>query len=61
MLTDKRIAFVLYNYPLGVSTMLINVISMLKEHRNEVIAITNILFMKRGKLCVDFIRRTGLS
>jgi glycosyltransferase involved in cell wall biosynthesis len=30
----KRIAFVLYNYPLGVSTMLINSVALLAEHNS---------------------------
>ena len=41
MLKNKRIAFVLYDYPLGVSTMIINTISLLIENNNYVIVITN--------------------
>lgn len=40
-ITDKKIAIILYNYPLGVSTMLINVIEMFKEDGNKIYIISN--------------------
>ncbi len=38
---NKKIALLLYNYPLGVSTMLINTIEMLKESGNQIFVISN--------------------
>ena len=38
---NQRILFVLYGYPLGVSTMLINAIAMLKENGNQVSILAN--------------------
>ena len=41
MLKNKRILFILLDYPLGISTMLINAIAMLKENGNNVAIISN--------------------
>ena len=41
ILRNKKILFVLYNYPLSVSTMLINTIAMLQENNNEVVVFSN--------------------
>ena len=38
--TGKRIVLS-YDYPLAVSTMIINTIAMLKENKNEVVVITD--------------------
>ncbi len=41
ILKNKNITFVLYGYPLGVSTMLINAIQMLKDNNNNVTVLVN--------------------